>query len=246
MSSHWLRVVGASRRQLLNSVLSEAALTGLIASLVGLGLGVVAAVGLRALLKAFSLTLPSAPLVFEARTPIVAIAIGGPGDALLRIIPAIRAVRVPPVAALGANTEARRETSRGRRIAGAIFTLLGALSIIGGVHKAHIGSVGLGALLLFVGASLLLPVLASPLAGVIGKPLALLTGTPGRLGRENALRSPKRTAQTAAALMIGIALVSTITVLGSSLSKSATQSVDNAVRADYLVTADTVSAQVPS
>ena len=95
-----LRVVGASRRQIFGSVLSEAALTGVIASLIGLGLGVVAAVGLKALLGAFGLTLPSAPLVFRARTPIVALIVGIGVTTLSSIVPARRAVKIPPVAAL--------------------------------------------------------------------------------------------------------------------------------------------------
>ena len=231
-----LRLVGASRRQVFRSVLTEAAITGLIGSLIGLGLGVVAALGLRALLGAFGITLPSAPLVFEARTPIVAIVVGVGVTLIAAVMPARRAVRIAPVAALGAPTEGRVTASRRRRNFGIGFAVLGLLAILSGVRRAHIGSVGIGALLLFLAATLLLPLMATPLASALGRPLARLFGMPGRLGRENSLRSPRRTAQTAAALMIGIALVSTITVLGSSLSASATQSVDTAIRADYLIT----------
>jgi putative ABC transport system permease protein len=239
-----LRVVGASRRQVFRSVLTEAALTGLIGSIIGLGLGVLAALGLRALLKAFSVTLPSAPLVFEARTPAVAIVVGVGVTLLSAILPARRAVRIPPVAALTAHTDDHVTTSRKRRITGIVLSVLGLLTILSGVRRAQIGAVGVGALLLFVAAVLLLPLLAAPLSGAIGRPLAALLGMPGRLGRENTLRNPHRTAQTAAALMIGIALVSTITVLGSSLSESATSSVDNAIRADYLITAGNISNDV--
>ena len=105
-----LRVVGASRRQLFRSVLAEAAVTGLTASLIGLGLGVAAALGLRALLKAFGIVLPSAPLVFEARTPVVAIAVGVGVTLLSAIVPARRAVRIAPVAAL---VEQREEQGYG-------------------------------------------------------------------------------------------------------------------------------------
>jgi putative ABC transport system permease protein len=239
-----LRVVGASRRQVFRSVLTEAALTGLIASIIGLGLGVLAALGLRALLSAFGVTLPSAPLVFEARTPIVAIIVGVGVTLLAAIMPARRAVRIPPVAALTAHIEDGGAMSWERRSAGIGFTALGALLIISGVARAKIGAVGFGALLLFVAAALLLPLLAGPLSGAIGRPLAAMLGMPGRLGRENSLRNPHRTAQTAAALMIGIALVSTITVLGSSLSASTTDSIDNAIKADYLITSSNVSNNV--
>jgi putative ABC transport system permease protein len=236
-----LRVVGASRRQVFRSVLTEAAFTGLAASIVGLGLGVLAALGLRALLKAFSVTLPSAPLVFEARTAVVAITVGVGVTLLSAILPARRAVRIPPVAALTAHTDEQMTSSRKRRVGGVVLGVLGLLTTLSGVRRAHIGAVGIGAVLLFVSAVLLLPALAGPLSGAIGRPLAAMLGMPGRLGRQNSLRNQRRTAQTAAALMIGIALVSTITVLGSSLSKSATSSVDNAIRADYLITSGDVS-----
>jgi putative ABC transport system permease protein len=131
-----------------------------------------------------------------------------------------------------------------RRSGGVGLTVLGALLIISGVARAKIGAVGFGALLLFIAAALLLPLLAGPLSGAIGRPLAAMLGMPGRLGRENSLRNPHRTAQTAAALMIGIALVSTITVLGSSLSESTTDSIDNAIKADYLITSSNVSNNV--
>jgi putative ABC transport system permease protein len=239
-----LRVVGASRRQVFRSVLTEAALTGLIASIVGLGLGVLAALGLKALLGAFGVTLPSAPLVFEARTPIVAIIVGVGVTLLSAIMPARRAVRIPPVAALTAHIEDRVTTSRERRTIGIGASALGVLLLISGVAQARIGIVGFGALLLFIAAAMLLPLLAGPLSGAIGRPLAAMLGMPGRLGRENSLRNPHRTAQTAAALMIGIALVSTITVLGSSLSASTTDSIDNAIKADYLITSSNVSNNV--
>ena len=96
--------------------------------------------------------------------------------------------------------------------------------------------VGLGALAMFLGAGMLAPIVARPMSSALGRPLAALLGTPGRLGRENSMRSPRRTAQTAAALMVGIALVSAIAVLGASLSKSATSNIDNAVTADYIIT----------
>src|SRR6202020_2518628 len=111
-----LRVVGASRRQLFRSVLAEAAVTGLIASLIGLGLGVAAALGLRALLKAFGIVLPSAPLVFEARTAVVAIAVGVGVTLLSAIVPARRAVRIAPVAALVEQHEEQGSAVRRRTV----------------------------------------------------------------------------------------------------------------------------------
>ena len=232
-----LRIIGASRRQLFGSVLGEAAVTGLVASLIGLGLGVVAAIGLKALLKAFGIVLPSSPLVFEARTVAVAIAVGVGVTVISAIIPARRAVRVAPVAALVEDGEDAGETApRWRVTAGLAVGVLGVVAVVAGLAKPTVALVGLGAVLVFVAVAMLVPVAARPLSSALGRPLALLLGTPGKLGRENSMRNPRRTAQTAAALMIGLALVSTIAVLGASLSTSAKDQVESAVAADYIVT----------
>ncbi len=217
------------------SVLGEAAITGLVASLIGLGVGVLAALGLKALLKAFGIVLPPAPLVFEARTVVVAIAVGVGVTVLSAILPARRAVRIPPVAALVDHNEESGLPRRGRVTGGVAVALLGLVAVIAGLAQPAIALVGVGALAVFVAAAMLVPVLARPLASVLGRPLARAFGIAGRLGRENSMRNPRRTAQTAAALMIGIALVSTIAVLGASLSASAKAQVDSAVSADYIV-----------
>jgi putative ABC transport system permease protein len=232
-----LRVVGASRRQLFRSVLAEAAVTGLTASLIGLGLGVAAALGLRALLKAFGIVLPSAPLVFEARTAAVAIAVGVGVTLLSAIVPARRAVRIAPVAALVEQREGQGSAVRRRTVVrGTIFGVGGIVLVLVGMSRASIGLVGIGALAILIATGLLSPLLAGPLSGVLGRPLVGALGVPGRLGRENSIRNPRRTAQTAAALMVGLSLVSTIAVLGASLSASAKTSVDSAISADYIVT----------
>ena len=232
-----LRVVGASRRQLFRSVLAEAALTGLTASLIGLGLGVVAALGLKALLKAFGIVLPSAPLVFEARTAVVAILVGVGVTMVSAIVPARRAVRIAPVAALAEQRE--DETSRVRRLTlvrAVILAIVGTVLIVVGLSKASLALVGFGGLALLISTTLFTPLLARPLSSALGRPLVRTLGVPGRLGRENSMRNPRRTAQTAAALMVGLSLVSTIAVLGASLSASAKNEVDSAINADYIVT----------
>ena len=202
-------------------------MTGLVASLIGLGLGVLAALGLKALLKAFGITLPSAPLVFEARTVVVAIAVGVGVTVISAIAPARRAVRIPPVAALVDHGEdepdvaapARGDRRRRRRDRRRRLVAAGA-----GWRKPAIALVGLGALArVHRRRRCSRRSSARPLSSALGRPLAALLGMPGRLGRENSMRNPRRTAQTAAALMIGIALVSTIAVLGASLVASATQ-----------------------
>ena len=239
-----LRVVGASRRQVFRSVLAEAAVTGLVASLIGIGLGVLAALGLKALLGAFGITLPSSPLVFEARTPIVALVVGVGVTVVAAIAPARRAVKIPPVAALVAQLEDQRDSPRRRIGLGSGVGIVGFICLLVGLTEPSIGLVGLGTLALFVATAMLMPIVARPAAGVLGRPLAALRGMPGRLGRENSMRSPRRTAQTASALMVGMALVSTIAVLGSSLGTSATSEVNRAVAADYLVTSGSVSREV--
>ncbi len=231
-----LRVVGASRQQVFRSVLGEAALTGLLASLVGLGLGVVAALGLKALLKAFGIVLPSAPLVFEARTPVVALVVGVGVTVVSAIVPARRAVRIAPVAALVDHTEDQPQSLRRWRLAlGGALAVGGIAALLAGVTAPTVALVGVGALIVFVAVGMLVPVVARPLSSALGRPLASLLGVPGQLGRENSMRNPRRTAQTAAALMIGLGLVSTIAVLGASLSTSAKDQVDSAVSADYIV-----------
>ena len=232
-----LRVVGASRRQVFRSVIGEAALTGLVASLIGLGLGVLAALGLKALLKAFGIELPSAPLVVEARTVVVAIAVGVGVTVISAILPARRAVRIAPVAALVEDGGSETDAVQWRRVAGGIaVAALGLVAVAAGLAKPTVALVGLGALLVFIAVGMLVPVVARPLSSALGRPLARLLGIPGKLGRENSMRNPRRTAQTASALMIGLALVSTIAVLGASLSTSAKNSVDSAVSADYIIT----------
>jgi putative ABC transport system permease protein len=231
-----LRVVGASRRQVFRSVLSEAAVTGLVASLIGLGLGVLAALGLKALLKAFNIVLPSSPLVFEARTPVVAIIVGVGVTVISAILPARRAVRIPPVAALVDHSEDGAESLRRRRVLGGVGAAsVGAIAIAAGLTGPAIALVGFGAAAVFIAAGMLAPIVARPLSSVLGRPLSSMLGTPGRLAQENATRNPRRTAQTAAALMVGLALVSTIAVLGTSLNESAANSVDTAINANYII-----------
>ncbi len=231
-----LRIVGASRRQVFRSVLAEAAGVGLVSSLIGIGLGVLAALGLEALLRGFGITLPSGSIVFAPRTVIVSLVVGVGVTLVSAISPARRAVRVAPVAAISDRQSEGDISNRRRFVRGTAVAVVGAALLAFGLTKPAIALVGLGAVCIFVGAAMLLPALARPLSSVIGRPLARVMGVSGRLGRENSMRSPRRTAQTASALMVGLALVSAMAVFGASLSKSATSSVDDAVRADLLVT----------
>jgi len=231
-----LRIVGASRRQVFRSVILEAAIVGLVASLIGVGLGVLAAVGLEALLGAFGFTLPSGSLTFEARTVIVSLLVGVGVTVVSAIGPARRAVRIPPVAALVDQQVDQDVGMRRRFIRGGVLAGFGVVLLAVGLTKPAIQLVGLGGVCLFIGVAWLAPVAARPMSSAIGRPLARMLGASGALGRENSMRSPRRTAQTASALMVGLALVSAIAVFGASLSKSATNSVDQAISANLIVT----------
>ena len=182
------------------------------------------------------MTLPGAPLVFEARTAAVALAVGVGTTVISAIAPARRAVRVAPVAALVATREEHADSMRRRGVIGALTATAGIAALVAGLTGPAILLVGLGAMTVFVAAGILAPIVAGPMSGVLGHPLAALLGTPGRMGRENSMRSPRRTAQTAAALMVGIALVSAIAVLGASLSVSAKSNLESAVSADDIIT----------
>jgi putative ABC transport system permease protein len=181
--------------------------------------------------------LPSGPLVFELRTVVVGLIVGVGVTVVSAIGPARGAVRIPPVVALDDRQQVAGTSLRRRFIWGAVVALAGAVLLGIGLAKPAIQLVGIGAAALFLGVATLSPALARPLSSVIGRPLPRLLGVAGKLGRENSMRSPRRTAQTAAALMVGLALVSAMAVFGASLSKSATASADQAISADMIVTA---------
>ena len=231
-----LRIVGASRRQVFRSVLLEAGIVGLVSSLIGIGLGVLAAVGLEALLSGFGITLPSGSIVFAPRTLIVGLLVGVGVTVFAAISPARRAVRIAPVAAVSEQQSEVEVSFRRRFTWGTIITIAGVVLLAAGLAAPAIQLVGLGAVLLFVGVAMLAPAVAKPMSSVIGRPLARMMGVSGKLGRENSMRSPRRTAQTASALMVGLALVSAIAVFGASFSASATASVDNAISANMIIT----------
>jgi len=239
-----LRVVGASRRQVFRSVLAEATIVGFVSSAAGVGLGVLAAIGLEALVNGLGNSLPAGPLTFEPRTAIIGLAVGTVVTAGSAIGPARNAVRIPPVAALADRPAdagpgpGLSGAGRRRLVSGAALAVVGVALLALGLSKPVVALVGAGAVCIFVGVAMLAPAVARPLSSLLGRPLAALLGTPGQLGRENSMRNPRRTAQTASALMVGLALVSAMAVFGASLSDSATSSVDQAISADLLITAN--------
>ena len=230
-----LRIIGASRRQVFAIVQLEAFLMGLVASLLGLGLGVLTAMGLSALLRAFGISLPPGSLVFSMRTVVASLLVGVGVTMISAISPARHAVRVAPVRALASYSSAPPTSRRRRVVVGAALGVGGVGVLISGLARGTIALVGVGAVAIFVGVAMLAPFIARPMASVLGRPLAVTLGVSGVLGRENSMRSPRRTAQTASALMIGLALVAAFTVFGASIARSATGSIEDAIAADYVI-----------
>ena len=227
-----LRTLGASRRQILVAVVVEALAIGLIGALIGIAGGFVAALLLNGLLELFEVDLPTTGLVMESRTVVVALLVGIVVTLLSSLVPVLRATRVPPIAALQAYTP---PASRGRRIAVAGAALLlgvaGLAMVLVGIFGSAAadtaaGLVGGGAVVIVFAVSLFSPRLVPPLATIAGWPLERLRRLLGRLARENAQRNPSRTAVTAAALMIGLALVAFVTVFAAGLKSSVAQVVD--------------------
>jgi putative ABC transport system permease protein len=227
-----MRALGASRRQVTRSVLFESVVVGLIASAVGLGLGIGVAFGLKALFSAFGAKLPAGPTVIEPRTVIAAFAVGIVVTAVAALVPARRAAKIAPVAAMRDAAHTDRSLTR-QTVGGVVILVLGAAAMAVGLTGHGLGILGVGTLLAFIGIALLSPLLSKPVTRAIGSLFA--RRIPGRLGRQNALRNPRRTASTAAALMIGLALVSAVGVLGASLNGSIRSVVNNALGADYVL-----------
>jgi putative ABC transport system permease protein len=235
-----LRCLGASRRQVLGSVLLESGVVGLIASAVGLGLGVLIALGLRAVLGAVGIDLPSTGTRFEVRTIIVSMVVGVVITLVSSFMPALKATRVPPVAAMRAESATPPSRSiRRRSIIGSLVTLIGIGLLVLGLFRDvgnRLANVGAGAVVIFLGVAILSPLIARPLARWIGWPFARTFRLPGNLARQNAMRNPRRTSATAAALMIGLALVTFAGIFAASAKASIGSVLDRTVSADYIAT----------
>ena len=235
-----LRTLGASRRQVLNSVVVETLVIGFVASVIGILGGLVIAPGLRALLGSVGIDLPSTGTVIEPRTIIVALAVGMIATLVSGLVPARRATQVQPVEAMReAGTPGAKKVSRRRLISSFAVIAVGLVALVFGLFGAE-GSaaaslLGLGVVVMMLGVALLAPVLVRPLARFIGAPLERLQGIPGRLARENAERQPQRTAITASALMIGLALVVFTAIFAAGLSGSVDKVVDEQLSRSALI-----------
>jgi len=238
-----LRTLGASRRQVLRSVLLEGLAIGVLASLVGLGLGIGLAKGLSSLMAALQLDLPKAGTVFAARTVVVSMVLGTVITLVASLVPALRATKVPPIAAVREGAVLPRgRYARLRPVFAAATVLLAGFLLAYGLFAhgvgtaARLGSLGLGVLALFVGVGLVSSWLVRPLVAIVGIPSRRIGGAVGELARDNATRNPARTASTAAALMIGLALVTFVATFGAGLRSSDRNALRHQVTADYVVT----------
>jgi putative ABC transport system permease protein len=239
-----LRTIGASRRQVLGSVVLEAVVVGLIGSIVGLFLGLAIAIGLKALLEATGFELPGGGIVFSPRTILISVAAGTLIALLASLRPALRATRIEPIAAV--REGAVMPKSHFARYALPTSATIGAAAVAlfsygvfahGLETKVRLLALALGVLLLFVAVTMVASRVVRPLAFLLGAPGARLGGTAGTLARQNAARNPARTASTAAAVMIGLAFITFFAVIGEGFRSSFTSSVNQLFVADYAVTA---------
>jgi putative ABC transport system permease protein len=244
-----LRTLGASRKQVLGSVILESVVVGAIASVVGLFAGLGIAKGLYALLAATGIDLPDEGLVLAPRTVLVSITVGTLIALLASLRPAIRATRVAPIAAvregaaLPASRFARFAVPAALVVTAIAVALFSYGSFADGLEtKVRLLSLAGGVLLLFVGVAMVASRLVRPLASVLGAPGARIGGSAGKLARQNAMRNPTRTASTAAAIMIGISLITFVAVLGQGVRSSFTSAVDELFVADYNVSGGTDTA----
>jgi putative ABC transport system permease protein len=241
-----LRALGAGRRQVVASVIGESALLGVTASGLGLGAGLLIAAGLKAMLAGFGFEVPAGGLVLAPRTVVVAL-VGGTAVTLVSAIaPAIRASRVPPVAAMHDVVISGRAAGIRRDIIGLVLTVAGVALVLSGLGNGALASVGLGALATFVGVAMLAPMIARPVARILGEPVAKTRGASGRLAQQNAMRSARRTAATASALMIGTALMGGSLILSSSITESVERAVSGGALADLVVRSEGEQAFSPA
>ncbi|MFD0315450.1 ABC transporter permease [Streptomyces flavalbus] len=233
-----MRAVGASRRQVTRSVLIEAFVVGAVAAVAGLVAGVGIGAGLRSLMGTLDLTVPDGPLVVSPGTVGTALAVGVLVTMLAAWLPGRRAAKIPPVAAMSAVHA--RATTRSlvlRNTLGALFSAAGVAVVLAATTMDGSDGqapMGLGAVLLIVGVFILTPLLSRPLIAAAA-PVLRIFGVAGKLARQNSVRNPRRTAATASALMIGLTLITGMTVMAGSLQQAIDKMASAAIRADYVV-----------
>ncbi|OSZ60707.1 ABC transporter [Streptomyces pharetrae CZA14] len=233
-----LRAVGASRRQVTRTVLIEAFVVGVVAAVTGLVAGVGIGAGLRSLMGSLGETVPDGPLVITPGTVGAALAVGVLVTMLAAWLPGRRAAKIPPVAAMSSvHAKASVKSLVLRNTIGALFSAAGVAVVLAATTMSGSDGqapMGLGACLLIIGVFVLTPLLSRPLIAAAA-PVLRLFGVSGKLARQNSVRNPRRTAATASALMIGLTLITGMTVMAGSLQKSIDKMASEAIRADYVV-----------
>jgi putative ABC transport system permease protein len=231
-----LRAIGATRRQVNRSLVLEALLLGLVASAVGIGLGLLVAKGLNLLMGAVGFSLPSTSMQVEPRTIVVSLLVGTVVTVVAALVPAYRATKVLPVEALREAVPGSGNPTKKRVISGAVVTVIGLTGLFMTLYAdLSMKLFGPSLLAIIVGVLMLLPAAARPLASLIGVPLRM-RGLPGELARQNAMRNPRRTSSTAAALMVGLTLVVSMGVFASSLKASFGDIIGDSTNASLFVT----------
>jgi putative ABC transport system permease protein len=231
-----LRAIGATRRQVMRSLMLEALLVGAGASAIGLGLGVLVAMGLRRLMSVVGFGLPSTSLQVEPRTVVVGMLVGMVVTFVAALVPARRATKVLPVEALRESTPGAEKMSRRRAVIGLTLSSAGVATILACLYgDTNMKLFGPAILATLVGVMVALPLAVRPLAALIAAPMQL-RGMSGELAKQNAMRNPRRTSSTAAALMIGLTLVVSMTVFASSLKQSFGEVIGDKTSADLFVT----------
>jgi putative ABC transport system permease protein len=232
-----LRAIGASRRQVLWSVVAEALAVGVAASLLGLAAGLGVATGLKALFKGFGFPLPTSGLVLSLGSVALSLGVGVGVTLLAAVVPAVRASRVAPLAAMREVAVEAPATSTARVLSGAILAVVGlGVAVATVLAGGNVSLAAVGAVLLAVGVVVLGPAAARPASRLLGAPLARLRGITGALAGQNAQRNPRRTSGAAVALMIGIAVVTLFTVFTASIQAQIRQSVSTSFGGDLAVT----------
>ncbi|PNG18261.1 ABC transporter permease [Streptomyces cahuitamycinicus] len=233
-----MRAVGASRRQVTRSVLIEAFVVGAVAAVTGLVAGIGIGAGLRSLMGTFDATVPDGPLVIKPATIVAALAVGILVTMLAAWLPGRRAAKIPPVAAMSSvHAKATTKSLVLRNTLGALVSAAGiAVVLVATTMDGSDGQMpmGLGAVLLIIGVFILTPLLSRPLIAAAA-PVLRTFGISGKLARQNSVRNPRRTAATASALMIGLTLITGMTVMAGSLQQAIEKMASASIKADYVV-----------
>ena len=233
-----LRAIGASRRQVSRALLVESTAMGVVGSVIGFGIGILLSQLLSALLKATGFEVPTQGLAISTSAFVNTFVAGVLVTVLAAWLPARRAGRVPPLAALRDTALDSAGNITRRVIVGLIIVALGGVGLVSAMRDAPIQILGLGVLGVFTGILVLGPAIARPVALTLGIPVAKLRGVSGAMARQNAARNPKRTSRTAAPVLLGVALVTAFTALAASIRSEIRDTFGDAFSGDIALTVD--------